>query len=159
MAGIQIKNLQKQTPIDLRLVRRTVSAILALVSESASTEISIVLLDDARIADLNGRYRQRPGPTDVLSFPQADPDFPHIQPGLLGDVVISVETATRQAGARGCTLHQELCALLVHGILHLLGHDHEQGPAAARQMRTRERRVLTSLAADEKIGPALAAGP
>lgn len=91
--------------------------------------------------DLNRRYRGKDKPTDVLSFPLAD----NLQPWLLGDVVISVETAARQAQRRGHTLPDELQTLLIHGILHLLGYDHEVSRREAIRMRRKEQEVKARL--------------
>jgi probable rRNA maturation factor len=90
---------------------------------------------------LNRQYRGKDKPTDVLSFPLAD----EWQPCLLGDVVISVETATRQARRRGHSLREELQTLLIHGILHLLGYDHEISRSEAIRMHRKEREVKTIL--------------
>lgn len=89
-------------------------------------EVSILFTDDEEIALLNKEYRQIDGPTDVLSFSQFEgEDFaPDEMETPLGDVVISVETARRQADEQGHSLEQEINVLLVHGILHLLGYDH-----------------------------------
>jgi probable rRNA maturation factor len=109
-------------------------------------------VDDAAIARLNADYRGTPRPTDVLSFSQiegAGPEGGH----LLGDVVISVETARRQARERGRPLDEEVAALLVHGVLHLLGYDHERSAAGARAMFAREREVAAAAGL-----PALALG-
>jgi rRNA maturation RNase YbeY len=98
----------------------------------SDAELSILLVSDAEMQRLNRRWRGKNRPTDVLSFPQeAD--------GLLGDVVISVETARRQAVAQRTTLGRETDRLLIHGLLHLLGYDHERSPAEARRMERRER--------------------
>ncbi|MCX8044433.1 MAG: rRNA maturation RNase YbeY [Desulfobacterota bacterium] len=105
-------------------------------------ELSILLLDDRRIAALNYRYLHRTGPTDVLSFPMHDAQRPTIQPTLLGDVVVSVETALRQAQECGITLEEEIARLLIHGILHLIGYDHETCRKDARTMRRREQTVF-----------------
>src|SRR5262249_44959811 len=91
---------------------------------------------------LNRQYRGKDKPTDVLSFPLAD----ELQPFLLGDVVISVETAARQAQRRGHSLPEELQVLLIHGILHLLGDDHEISRSEAIRMRRKEREVKAVLA-------------
>jgi len=132
---------------------------LANVLESARPEVSILLLDDAGIAALNAQYRSKPQPTDVLSFPlYTAEELAGLQPDVLGDVVISMETAVRQAERAGCALWEELTRLLVHGIVHLLGHDHEQGPAEARSMRALERRILKAVLADESIAAALYRG-
>ncbi len=101
-------------------------------------ELSILLVSDPEIRRLNRRYRRANRPTDVLAFAQRDgpggaPD------GVLGDVVISVDTARRQAAAYGATLGQEGERLLIHGLLHLLGYDHERSAAEARRMQRRER--------------------
>jgi rRNA maturation RNase YbeY len=117
-------------------------------------ELSVLLVDDAAIAELNSAYRGRPQPTDVLSFSQLEgPTPPAGGAGLLGDVVISVETARRQARERRRPLEEEMATLLIHGVLHLLGHDHERGSAEARRMFAREREVAAAIGL-----PALALG-
>jgi probable rRNA maturation factor len=103
----------------------------------AGAELSVVLCDDAFIRPLNAQWRDRDAATDVLSFPQDDPM-------LLGDVVISVQTAARQATELGHPLEAELRVLLVHGVLHLLGHDHHDDDGAQR-MRAEEARLLAAL--------------
>lgn len=90
---------------------------------------------------LNLQYREKNKPTDVLSFPLAD----EIQPSLLGDVIISVDTASRQAQRRHHSLHEELQILLTHGILHLLGYDHEVSRSEAVRMHRKEREVMNVL--------------
>lgn len=107
-------------------------------------ELSLVLCDDAFIHPLNRDYRGKDRPTDVLSFPQREGDHADIDDPLLGDVVISVETAARQAIEHGHSLDRELAVLLVHGILHLLGYDHIDDDEA-EVMETEERRVLATL--------------
>jgi probable rRNA maturation factor len=114
-------------------------------------EISILLLDDPQIRELNRAYLCRDYPTDVLSFPMSGGPFPAVQEQLLGDVVISVETALRQAQKRQAQLYEELAFLLIHGILHLIGYDHEQGGSEQRRMRRRERQLLKQLAGDGLI--------
>ena len=88
-----------------------------------TVEISIALVDDAAIRGLNARYRGKDTPTDVLSFAQEQEIALPGVPKLLGDVVISVDTAARQADAGGRSLDDELCQLAIHGVLHLLGYD------------------------------------
>lgn len=85
-------------------------------------EVSIALVDDVAIQQLNAQYRKQDKPTDVLSFAQDEPAMPGM-PRLLGDVVISVDTAARQAAVAGQRLQDEVCQLAIHGILHLLGYD------------------------------------
>jgi len=109
-------------------------------------ELSILLLDDARITGLNQQYLGRGRPTDVLAFPMGDPLLEAgRQPRLLGDVVISIETAARQAARHGRTLCEEVALLLIHGILHLIGYDHEPSAAAARSMRAKEKELFDRL--------------
>ena len=132
---------------------------MASALESAKPEVSILLLDDPGIAALNGQYRGKLRPTDVLSFPlYTAEELAGLQPDVLGDVVISVETAARQAARAGCALWEEMTRLLIHGILHLLGFDHENDAAAARAMRTLERRILKAVLADSRITAALQQG-
>lgn len=90
---------------------------------------------------LNLQYREKDKPTDVLSFPLAD----ELQPHLLGDVVISIETAARQAQRRKHSLREELQILLIHGILHLLGYDHELSRSEAIRMHRKEREIKAIL--------------
>jgi rRNA maturation RNase YbeY len=127
---------------------RRAPALAARLSRSArrllralrlpGAELSLVLVSDRQMRALNRRWRARDRPTDVLSFAQHEgpggaPD------GVLGDVVISVDTARRQAAERGSSLGREADRLLIHGLLHLLGYDHERSEAEARRMRRRER--------------------
>ena len=102
-------------------------------------ELSVALTDDAGIQELNQTWRDKDKPTDVLSFPQ---DLP----GLLGDLAISIETAQSQANQRQHSLRDELRVLLVHGLLHLCGHDHECGQDAHRAMAEAEQALM------EKVG-------
>ena len=110
-----------------------------------NAELSILLTDNAGIQKLNKRYLKKDRPTDVLSFPMWDfnsePRTPN-SPLILGDIVISVETAKIQAKENGVTLNQEMARLLIHGILHLLGFDHEKGRKEALRMKKEEERLL-----------------
>lgn len=102
-------------------------------------ELSIQLVDDAEMALLNEAYRGKQGPTDVLSFSLATGEHAQYCGGLLGDVVIDFAQAERQAAELGHSVAEELLRLLVHGVLHLLGHDHEQDEEAARMQAEEER--------------------
>jgi probable rRNA maturation factor len=124
--------------VDPRTVRRRAKRLLEdLGCESA--ELSVVLCDDALIQELNRSYRKKNTPTDVLSFPMQG-EKSGGSPDLLGDVVISVETAARQAKERGCRPIDEVTALLVHGILHLVGYDHDT-PKKRRAMFAEAKRL------------------
>ena len=107
-------------------------------------ELSISLVSDSEIADLAGGFGRERRPTDVLAFAQQDAAANPVGADLLGDVVISLETAERQARRRRKTLDDELRDLLIHGVLHLLGMDHEDGDDA-RNMRELERHLRWTL--------------
>lgn len=118
--------------------------------EPGACEVSVLFTEDAFISDLNLQYRGVEGPTDVLSFALSDPDSEVdrvVVPGLpemLGDVVISLETAGRQAFSAGKTEDQEIALLLVHGVLHLLGFDHDE-PEKEAFMWEHQDRILRAL--------------
>lgn len=139
---VSLSNRQRRVRVSADRVRRTARRVLRAACPEGG-ELSVLLVDDAAIARLNADYRARPRPTDVLSFSQLEGPRPGAA-GTLGDVVISVETARRQARERGRPLEEEIGALLVHGVLHLLGHDHERSAAAARRMFARERVVAAA---------------
>jgi rRNA maturation RNase YbeY len=96
---------------------------------------------------LNRRYRGKDETTDVLSFSLREGRFPSIQPDMLGDIVISIPVAVRQARREGHSISREIDRLLVHGLVHLLGYDHERGPREARRMARKELAFLKGLAA------------
>jgi probable rRNA maturation factor len=111
-------------------------------------ELSLRLTDDADIQTLNGQYRQKNQPTDVLAFAALEVDAPvcdelHQEPLYLGDVVISVETADRQARDRGHTLEVELAWLAAHGLLHLLGWDHPDEESLTRMLDQQQKLLDT----------------
>ena len=110
-----------------------------------NTELTVVLTDDAQVHELNRQFRDVDAPTDVLSFPvgETDPDSGNL---YLGDIVISIERAEAQASAEGHTLEDELRLLVVHGALHLLGHDHADEEEKAR-MWAAQSEVLAQLKA------------
>ena len=116
-----------------------------------SAELSIVLCDDAFIRPLNQAYRQRDMATDVLSFAMQEGDSLLDDDPVLGDLVISVETARRQAREVGHSVQEELRVLLVHGLLHLLGYDHERGEEDAAEMSSAEGRLLSEMGATQGL--------
>lgn len=116
--------------------------VLVAVGE-AQSELSIDLVGDGRMRRLNCQYRKKDRTTDVLAFAMRESASP--VSALLGDVVISVPTAQRQAKEGGRSLSEELAWLLVHGVLHLCGYDHERSDAEARRMKRREQAVLRGL--------------
>lgn len=124
-------------PPDLGRIEADLQALLEHLG--TARELSVHLTTDAEIATLNESYRGKSGPTDVLSFPQEAP--------LLGDVVVSLDTARRQAAERGHSDAVELRVLLVHGLAHLLGHDHHAADET-RAMRAVERQLLEVIGID-----------
>ncbi|WLE99281.1 MAG: pyridoxine 5'-phosphate synthase [Candidatus Electrothrix communis] len=132
------------------------SRILFLLQEIDKSEstVSVVFMDDPAMTAYNQQYRFKPGPTNVLSFPAAhnqderDETQPFIPGGLageLGDILISVETAGREAREKGISLHQRLTELLIHGLLHLIGYDHEISDEQAEIMFSREKELYCSI--------------
>jgi probable rRNA maturation factor len=129
------------------LVRTTAAAALleAAPPHLQHAHVSVLLTDDARIQVLNREWRGKDKATDVLSFPAFDPDIP-VPPGMvpeLGDVVVALETVVRDAGADGRPVYQHLAHMIVHGVLHLIGFDHETGEADAEDMEGMEARILS----------------
>ena len=133
-----------------KAVRQTAQAILDALG-CPEAELSIVILDDEQIAGLNRRYLNRRGPTNVIAFPMQEGAFGHLTPGLLGDVAVSVETAKREALAAGMRIDRRFNELLVHGILHLLGYDHENDTAKARVMEEKAAEVMEMLGQKDQI--------
>ena len=147
-----ISNEQKtvKIPTGVRLlVRRCCNAVLTFEDFNEPAEISVTFVDDERIHELNREYRNVDRSTDVLSFPLGENGVYDKNPEngacLLGDIVISVETAVRQAEAYGHSLQREIGFLTVHSMLHLLGYDHVNGGIEEVRMREKEEHVLTEL--------------
>lgn len=132
-------------PVDEEFLVKVAEYALKQEEAQANAELSIALVDEEEIRELNARYRGKDYPTDVLSFQSETPEHevPVNVPYLLGDVVICPAVATRQAKEYGQTFDQEMGLLLTHGILHLLGYDHEAEPEA-EEMEAREREILSA---------------
>ncbi len=131
--------------------RRLRAAAQALVAcfAPADCELSLLLVDDAAMGELNRRYRHKDKPTNVLSFPLCEDG--EIAPGaMLGDVVISIDTAAAEARSRGIPLGRRLERLLIHGLVHLLGYDHEHSTAEAARMLAREEELEQFLRAQAR---------
>ncbi len=105
-------------------------------------ELSILIVDDPQIAILNKKYLHRNGPTNVIAFPMRTDQFSNINPELLGDVVISIETAEKEGKNIGISMEERFTQLLVHGILHLLGYDHETSEQEADKMEKKSEEIL-----------------
>jgi probable rRNA maturation factor len=148
---ISLSNRQKRVAIDPAKLRRAAKKILSVLG-CKDAEISIVVVDDAEITRLNRRYFRRPGPTNVISFPLQEGKPGNLQAPLLGDVVISADTAARHARAAGVRTGDEILFLLVHGVLHLVGYDHEGPAAERREMEAKEREIFGGLVNGLKKG-------
>jgi probable rRNA maturation factor len=115
-------------------------------SGSPTSELAVTVVGDREIRRLNRDYLGRDKVTNVISFPMNEGEFAGIHAGLLGDVVICAGTAEREAEAAGMRFWERLCALLLHGILHLTGYDHERsGEEEAARMEARERELMALL--------------
>ena len=126
--------------LDRRRLRGLAQRILRAL-DLGEAELSVTLVDDDAMAELNERYRGKTGPTDVLSFSLLEGPHSELRGGMLGDVIVSLDTAARQAKRGRRSLDDEVLRLLIHGTLHLVGHDHEEA-GEARRMRGEERRLL-----------------
>ena len=145
---VHMQSQVRRFAFDRACLERSAQAILSEVGET-SAEVGILLVGDRRMRGLNRRYRGKDRTTDVLAFAMREARTPHAArrtPEMLGDVVIAVPTAVRQAKQGQRSLDEELTALLVHGILHLCGYDHERSENEARRMHRRERMILRSIA-------------
>ncbi len=105
-------------------------------------ELSILLVDDAQIQDMNRRHLGRDKPTNVLAFSMREGEFSTLHPQLLGDLVISVETAQRQSNRFGLNGMEMIILLMVHGILHLLGYEHEGTRKGTREMTIKQKELF-----------------
>ena len=106
------------------------------------SEISILIVDDPQIEELNQQYLNRKGPTNVIAFAMREGEFSDLSPQLLGDVVISTDTAAREAQIASTSMARRFNELLVHGILHLMGYDHETSEDDARVMEDKSRELM-----------------
>lgn len=150
---VYVKNNQNivKVPVGIRLlIRRCCQAVLATENFGQDAEVSVSFVSNKEIKNLNKVYRNKDQETDVLSFPLTDEDGHeeiNSETGavLLGDIVISLETAVKQADMYGHSLEREIGFLTVHSMLHLMGYDHEKSPLDERRMREKEETVLESL--------------
>ena len=110
-------------------------------------ELSVLIVDDDQMGEFNKTYLDRSGPTNVMAFPMREGPFAEVNPNLLGDVVISLDTTCREAEAAGLSEELRFGQLLIHGILHLVGFDHENGKGDAKAMREKEEELLKLLEA------------
>ena len=156
---VSIKNNQNavKIPSGIRLlIRRCCHAVLISEGFTENAEVSVSFVSNQEIRSLNKAYRNKDSVTDVLSFPLTGEDGTReidAETGnvLLGDVVISIETAVKQANIYGHSLSREIGFLTVHSMLHLLGYDHEKSPLDERIMREKEESVLEKLGISREL--------
>jgi probable rRNA maturation factor len=141
MTTIHYRNDVRNSGVDARALKSAMRKLLASVDQPDAA-ISVTLVDDAAIQTLNREHRGKNKPTDVLSFPLEPEAFSHER--LLGDIVISIDTARRQAADYDAPLQRELERLMIHGLLHVLGHDHME-PGERALMEAEERRLAAAI--------------
>ena len=146
---VLISNRQKKVKLNKKRLQIIAEEIMKFEELPDNTELSLVLCDDDFIQKLNHEYLGKNRPTDVLSFPLEEDDFDS-EIRLLGDVVISIETASHQAQKMRHSVGLEVVFLLIHGFLHLVGYDHAQGKAEMLRMKTREE-LICRLLSDKKL--------
>ncbi len=149
---VNILTKQKKFPLPTGyklLIRKACIATLKMENFQKDAEVDVSLVDDAIIHEINLEHRDIDAPTDVLSFPLGEDGIYDANPEtgalMLGDIVISVETAVRQADLYGHSLEREIAFLTVHSMLHLLGYDHINGGIEQVRMREKEEAVLDAL--------------
>lgn len=132
-------------------IRKTAQALLNALGRPDG-ELSILLTDDLQIAEINQQYLNRSGPTNVISFSMIEGEFSSINPDadILGDVVISLETAAREAADAGMHMEERFVQLLIHGILHIFGYDHER-PEADAELMEQKGSELMALVREDKL--------
>ena len=138
---VLIDNRQKKHKISMPTIQQKATDILNAL-DCHNAELSVLIVDDPQIAILNKKYLRRYGPTNVIAFPMQTDQFSNINPELLGDVVISIETAEKEGKSIGISMEERFTQLLVHGILHLLGYDHEKSEQEADKMEKKSDEIL-----------------
>jgi len=146
--AVFIQNRQRKYILEMAEVRAWALQILKM-ERREKAELSLVFVNNRRIRAYNKAHRKMDRATDVLAFPMLEGPGRGLQPNLLGDVMISLEKTDAEARLYGRSFNQQLRILLIHGILHLLGYDHEGTEDEARRMEVRERTILNHLRAAE----------
>ena len=142
---LQIRNNQNKIIIDKRRIRNTVLKILKILN-CADKEISLSFVDDENIKQLNKQYLGKDKATNAISFSLREGEYSNINPQILGDIIVSVETAQRDALYGKLTIAQEVDFLIIHGILHLLGYNHENTTKKeTNKMRQKEKELFNAI--------------
>ncbi len=138
---IEVVNRQRKVTIDSERWRRFTEKALKVVPADGAG-VTVAFVSDRLMRELNRMWRHKVGTTDVLSFPSAQDEFEKVEGSSLGDVVISVEQAERQAKANGLEVDEEISQLILHGLLHLCGYDHETDNGEMNRLELRLRKRL-----------------
>jgi len=138
---IEVVNRQRRVPIDVESWQAFSAKVLRILPTSV-TSVTVVFVSDRAMRELNRLWRHKRGTTDVLSFPADQDEFEKVEGSTLGDVVISIEQAARQAKENEFTLEQEIAQLILHGMLHLCGYDHGTDNGEMNRLELRLRRKL-----------------
>jgi probable rRNA maturation factor len=138
---IEVINRQRKVPLD-REQWQTFGAKVLKVAPADGAGVTVAFVSDRIMRELNWRWRGKRGTTDVLSFPAGQDEFEKLEGATLGDVVISVEQAARQAGEHDLEFETEVAQLILHGVLHLCGFDHETDEGEMNRLELRLRRRL-----------------
>ena len=138
---IEVVNRQRKMPLDCERWRKFVEKTWQVIPTSAEG-VTVAFVSDRAMRELNRLWRHKQGTTDVLSFPVEQDEFEKTEGSSLGDVVISVEQAARQAKENGLTLDQEISQLILHGLIHLCGYDHATDHGEMNRLELRLRRRL-----------------
>jgi probable rRNA maturation factor len=141
---VSVLNRQDRVPVERRKIGAAARRILKTLGYEGY-ELTVVLVDDREITRLNRQYFRRNRPTNVISFPLMDDSPVSLRSRILGDVVISAETAQRDTGEAGEKTQDEILFLMIHGILHLAGYDHEGSVAERRKMEAKEKEFFEGL--------------
>ena len=142
---VSLNNKQKKAAIDTNRLRRSLKRLLKELQRE-NGELSVLIVDDEQIRAINRDYLERDRPTNVISFAMTEGEGGNIHPELLGDIVISAETAVRDALAGDLPLMDEMEFLMIHGLLHLLGYNHENvGHEEAERMKRKEQELFSLL--------------
>lgn len=138
---VEVVNRQRKIPLDCEAWRTFTEKALS-VAPANGAGATIAFVSDRRMRALNGQWRGKKGTTDVLSFPAAQDEFEKAEGETLGDIVISVEKAAKQAAEHGLSFENEVRQLILHGLLHLCGYDHETDNGEMNRLELRLRRRL-----------------
>ena len=147
--NITVLNRQTQVPVDGEKIRRAAGRILDRLGYKGY-ELTVLVIDDQEITRLNRQYFRRNRPTNVISFPMMEETSLSLPAKVLGDVIISADTAKRDAGEVGKKAGEEILFLLTHGILHLAGYDHEATKKERLEMEAKEKKLFARLKAPSR---------